>query len=150
MTSVRLVAFALLISPLFVFAQDQHVSAQSNPLVLPKHAEVPLQRPSESLRPVPDQPQQANAAQRLQNNAQLEAEARLQLPLVDANLDRGVFIPPYGDSWGDGICYKIRSYVVARDNKNSDSVHPVRYSTCQMGSKYHLKTTQAPPVSPER
>lgn len=39
----------------------------------------------------------------------------------------------------DTLCYKIRSYVVARDNKDSDSVHPVGYSTCQPASRYRLK-----------
>ena len=42
----------------------------------------------------------------------------------------------------DAVCYKIRSYVVARDNKHSDSVHPVGYSTCQPASKYRLRTTE--------
>ena len=42
----------------------------------------------------------------------------------------------------DAVCYKIRSYVVARDRKNSDSVHPVGYSTCQPASRYRLRTTE--------
>ena len=39
----------------------------------------------------------------------------------------------------DKVCYAIRSYVVARDSKDSDSVHPVSYSTCQPASRYRLK-----------
>jgi hypothetical protein len=39
-------------------------------------------------------------------------------------------------------CYAIRSYVVARDDKESDSTHFVRYSTCQPASRYRLKTAQ--------
>ena len=42
----------------------------------------------------------------------------------------------------DAVCYKIRSYVVARDSKNSDSVHSVGYSTCQPASRYRLRTTE--------
>lgn len=42
----------------------------------------------------------------------------------------------------EAICYTIRSYVVARDSKDSDSVHPVSYSTCQPASRYRLRTTQ--------
>jgi hypothetical protein len=42
----------------------------------------------------------------------------------------------------DTVCYKIRSYVVARDNKESDSVYPVGYSTCQPASRYRLRRTQ--------
>jgi len=41
----------------------------------------------------------------------------------------------------DGLCYTMRSYVVARDSKHSDSTHPVSYSTCQKASRYRLRTT---------
>ena len=47
----------------------------------------------------------------------------------------------------DATCFAIRSYVVARDDKNSDSTHPVAYSTCQPASRYRLRTTDAHPVS---
>ena len=44
---------------------------------------------------------------------------------------------------GDGtLCYTIRSYVVARDSKDSDSVHPVGYSTCQPAGRYRLKSAE--------
>ena len=48
----------------------------------------------------------------------------------------------------DSYCLKIRSYVVARDSKDSDSTHFVSYSTCQPASRYRLKTIelQAPPA----
>ena len=42
---------------------------------------------------------------------------------------------------GDSLCYAIRSYVVARDSKNADSVHPVGYTTCVPASRYQLRTT---------
>jgi len=41
----------------------------------------------------------------------------------------------------DTTCYTIRTYVVARDSKNSDSTHPAGYSTCQPSAQYQLKTT---------
>ena len=41
----------------------------------------------------------------------------------------------------DSLCYAIRSYVVARDSKHSDSVHPVGYTTCVPASRYQLRTT---------
>jgi len=47
---------------------------------------------------------------------------------------------------GDGLCYTMRSYVVARDSKHSDSTHPVSYSTCQKASRYRLRTTELPAV----
>jgi len=52
-----------------------------------------------------------------------------------------------GQSTSDTVCYKMRSYVVARDSKHSDSVHPVGYSTCQPASRYRLRTTQADSLS---
>lgn len=50
----------------------------------------------------------------------------------------------------DATCFKIRSYVVARDDKTSDLTHPVAYSTCQPASRYRLRTTDAHPVSGNR
>lgn len=41
----------------------------------------------------------------------------------------------------DAVCLKIRSYLMARDRKGSDSTHPVGYSTCQPASRYRLRTT---------
>ena len=41
----------------------------------------------------------------------------------------------------DGTCYAIRSYVVARDSKDSEATHPVSYSTCQAASRYRLRKT---------
>lgn len=46
-------------------------------------------------------------------------------------------------AWGvDETCYSIRSYVVARDNKDSDAVHPVSESTCQPASRYGVHTAE--------
>lgn len=39
-------------------------------------------------------------------------------------------------------CYTIRGYVVARDSEDSDSTHPVSYSTCQPAERFQLKTTE--------
>lgn len=41
----------------------------------------------------------------------------------------------------DTACYAIRSYVVARDSKESEATHPAGYSTCQPASRYRLRTT---------
>jgi hypothetical protein len=43
----------------------------------------------------------------------------------------------------DKTCYAIRSYVVARDGKDTDSTHPVSYSTCRPASRYHVKNVEA-------
>jgi hypothetical protein len=50
----------------------------------------------------------------------------------------------------DVTCYAIRSYVVARDFKDSDSTHMAGYSTCQPASRYGIKTTEERSVWLER
>ena len=42
----------------------------------------------------------------------------------------------------DSVCYTMRTYVVAKDSKDSDATHPVRYTTCQPSGRYRLKTTE--------
>lgn len=42
----------------------------------------------------------------------------------------------------DRTCYTIRSYVVARDEKGSDSTHPAGYSTCRPSDRYHVKSAE--------
>jgi hypothetical protein len=56
-------------------------------------------------------------------------------------------LPINGQLADDTLCYTVRSYVVARDSKDSDSVHLTRYSTCQPASRYRLRTTQAKKLS---
>jgi len=41
---------------------------------------------------------------------------------------------------GDNTCLSIRSYVVARDSRDSDSTHPVSYSTCQPSNRYQVRS----------
>jgi hypothetical protein len=47
-------------------------------------------------------------------------------------------------------CYAIRSYVVARDSKDSDSTHPAGYSTCQPSNRYQVKSADLRVVSGDR
>jgi uncharacterized protein YfaP (DUF2135 family) len=50
----------------------------------------------------------------------------------------------------DATCFTMRSYVVARDSKDSDSTHPTGYSTCQPASKYRVRTTEQGTVVQDR
>jgi hypothetical protein len=71
--------------------------------------------------------------------SKLETKTRTLVMGLDGPLD------------GDTTCYTIRSYVVARDSKDSDSTHMTGYSTCQPASRYRVKTTVGRgPVSLER
>ena len=45
----------------------------------------------------------------------------------------------------DRVCYTMRSYMVARESRNSDSTELVGYSTCQPSSKYELRITVEDP-----
>jgi hypothetical protein len=70
-----------------------------------------------------------------------------------AGKDKSFLITPEMDSDGilasadgpaaDFSCLSIRSYVVKRDSKNSDSVHPAGYSTCVPARRFRLKTADA-------
>jgi hypothetical protein len=54
--------------------------------------------------------------------------------------DKGGFVISPDLLPADTVCLKIRSYLMARDSKGSDSTHPVGYSTCQPASRYRLRT----------
>jgi hypothetical protein len=57
---------------------------------------------------------------------------------------------PSNESNADPTCYTIRSYVVARDSKDSDSTHPAGYSTCLASDRYHVKTAEMREVVGDR
>lgn len=57
-----------------------------------------------------------------------------------SNQETPTFVLPPDLLAGGEVCLKIRSYLMARDRKNSDSTHLVGYSTCQPASRYRLKT----------
>jgi len=57
---------------------------------------------------------------------------------------------PSNESDADTTCYSIRSYVAARDSKDSDSTHLAGYSTCQPTNRYRLKRTEIRVESPDR
>jgi hypothetical protein len=46
---------------------------------------------------------------------------------------------PSNEPETDTTCFAIRSYVVARDSKDSDSTHPAGYSTCRPSDRYKVK-----------
>ncbi len=50
----------------------------------------------------------------------------------------------------DNTCLTMRSYVVARDSKDSDSTHLVSYTTCQPSARYRVKTTEMRVVTVDR
>jgi len=64
--------------------------------------------------------------------------------LISPDMDRkGIVMLPDGPLAADVTCLSIRSYVVKRDSKNSDSVHPAGYSTCVPAHRFRLKTADS-------
>jgi hypothetical protein len=131
MTSVRLLTAAVLICTASAFAQEQSSSATH-----PNHTAEP-EKPAQTAATEP--------WKLVLNRPTYSRESSLQWLQLDPMAVRADAQP--GD---DTLCYKIRSYVVARDSKDSESVHPVGYSTCQPASRYRLKKTQIQTVSSAR
>lgn len=109
---------------------------------------IPEQRQTDSSAPSPNAPlsDQAGAndlaetVKRMVSSAESDSKSRtFRFTTPDEKL-MTVTLPP-GDSEGPA-CYTIHSYVVARDSKDSDAVHPVSESTCQPASRYGVHTAE--------
>ncbi len=156
MTLARLLAAPLVICSALVFAQQK-----PGPLAVPtlmadasQSATVAL---SEPWKFIPNQPTDAVNDKTSLNRLQIDqyklvpSKTDARTLLAGPNADAGMILSSLGgqpDS--DNTCLKIRSYVVARDSKDSDSTHPVSYSTCQPSSRYRLKTTEIRTQSVDR
>ena len=44
----------------------------------------------------------------------------------------------------NGVCFTMRTYVMAREDKNSDVTYPVRVTRCMPDSKLEFKSAVAP------
>jgi len=49
-------------------------------------------------------------------------------------------VSPFADESLKNVCFKMRTYVVARDGYRSDAVRPVAYYTCLPGAKVGMKS----------
>ena len=102
--------------------------------------------PEEPWKFIPNQLADANSGKDPLNRLQIDkykvfrSNTNKRTLLVGPEADAGMFLT--GMEGLDGTCYAIRSYVVARDSKDSDSTHPVSYSTCQPSSRYRVRTTE--------
>ena len=125
----RLLLVAFFLCSLPAFTQDHpSVSGKtsSNAQQSPDFQTSPSARPSEPWRIIP------------------KSDKDKDLIVITPEMDRkGIVVSPDGPLAADTTCYAIRSYVVKRDSKDSDSVHPVGYSTCLPATRYRLKTADA-------
>jgi hypothetical protein len=154
MSLFRVLAIALLFCPLFGSAQESQVGQASSPTTAnPKAAssdslDAPNFSPKSSteVKPPLDALSQESSHQILnelnKDNYHILPPATKPQENLRVNTENGL--------WPDSTCYTMRSYVVARDDRGSDSTHPVSYSTCQPGSRYGLKTTETKQDSPSR
>lgn len=146
MTSVRLLTVTVLICTASAFAQEQ-LSSTTRPNRTAEPEKSAQAAATEPWKLVINQPADWNSGKNRLQQFQIDAY-RIDRSRIDpdrqpfrwgSQIDDIVMDRQPGD---DTLCYKIRSYVVARDSKDSDSVHPVGYSTCQPASRYRLKKTQ--------
>ena len=148
MMGIRLLMAISLISSASAFAQMQNDSSTpANQAATPIAAQIATQNPSpfkiDQLSD-PFLPEQNTESPRLllepfpQHSKEDEVLLKLNYGDLAANLnpDARMVVP------GDSYCLKIRSYVVARDSKNSDSVHPAGYTTCVPATRFRLRTTE--------
>jgi hypothetical protein len=158
MTPTRLLLASLLLCSLPAFSQDQKTGTVQMPgneissYMANRDAVVTL---SEPWKIIPNSPSalSMDSADRIRvdqfsldqgqvdlltGKSKSEAKTRTLALGLDGRMD------------DDATCYTMRSYVVARDSKDSESTHLTGYSTCQRASKYRLKTTEQRPVQLER
>jgi len=159
MTLARLLAAVLVVCSLPTFAQDQQ-SQSSSPStwrvvvrstkgnILEGDAFLFLlklnssARPAEPWRIFPSQPASYDSGQNALDPARLD-QYRLDQIRGDPSL-RHLKLDKLD---AETTCYAIRSYVVARDSKDSDSTHPAGYSTCQPSNRYQVKSADLRVVS---
>ena len=68
---------------------------------------------------------------------------KLHLP-ADMRLNPGKHLVIHGPM--EVTCLKMRTYIVARDEPDSDVTHPVAYRTCIPSSKYDFKSADVTSV----
>jgi len=136
MPLARLVAVVLVVFTSYAFGQQQPSSAGRLPGNLQWHDDfwvwTSTATPSEPWRILP-------------NSGQIK-ESTVEKPFKFSF----VFPDQIAIKTPDTLCYSIHSFVVARDRKDSDAVHPVRSSTCQPSSRYSVRNAEVrtAPVQP--
>lgn len=96
---------------------------------------------ADSTKPAQDQLSDSQTDRRVQDALNALTREMAEHHIDPNSVHPWVKISPDGvlTSGVDEDCYYIRSYVVARDNKDSDATHRVSESTCQPASRYGTK-----------
>lgn len=148
MTLTRLLVMALLVCSYPAFAQDYLTGMTQIPGsgISSSATKGAAAAPSEAWRILPNPP--ADFGFDETDHIRID-QYRPDQPSLQAKTQTLVMNSD-GQSDADTTCYAIRSYVVARDSKDSDSTHMTGYSTCRPASNYRLKTTEDHPRMEER
>jgi hypothetical protein len=136
MTLARLLTAALVICSLPAFAQDRQASK------LPPASALGLETAPTAGEPWRIIPNLSSDRDSRKNNTDRDQSAADAGSLhFKPGGQYGLVLRSDG-SEADLTCYAIRSYVVARDSKDSDSTHPAGYSTCRPSDRYQVRTTE--------
>jgi hypothetical protein len=122
MTSAHVVGLALLLTPLCTVAQQSSTQQSSA-----QQSGDPVKAPEGKA------------------NRQVEV-AEVQPGVLNPAVSGPILLPPIQVPDTDHVCFTMRTYVVARDRKDSDSTHLVRYSTCTPANSRGVKRVAQPPV----
>ena len=153
MTLARLFLVVLFVCALPGFAQDQKLSAAQNPENVSAFAtNRDSATPAEPWRIMPNRPSDLSSISpdRMRADQYVLDRSRGDFRSGRSDKTRTLVMGSNGPLDADATCFTMRSYVVARDFKDSDSTHPTGYSTCQPASKYRVKTTLQGPVGQDR
>ena len=148
MTLTRLFAAALVVCSTLAFAQTKSDSVAVSAQVAEVDKPAAVVSP-EPWKFIPNQLADASSGRDPINRLQIDkykvfrSKTNTRTLLLGPEADAGMVLSGLGgDLDGVTTCLKIRSYVVARDSKDSDSTHPVSYSTCQPSTRYRVRTTE--------
>jgi hypothetical protein len=155
MTLTHLVFAALLVCSVPAVTQDQQLIASQNPdNVATVAADNNSATPSDPWRILPDRSSNftSDSMDRMRIDQYVHGLGKGDLRSGRSNeaKRRTLVMGLGGPLDADATCFTMRSYVVARDSKDSDSTHPTGYSTCQPASKYRVRTTEQEPVKEDR
>jgi hypothetical protein len=147
MTLTRLLAAALVVCSTLAFAQTKTDSlAGSDQASASQPATAASSQPWKF---IPNQLADASSGKVPLDRLQIDkykvfrSKTNTRTLLLGPEADAGMVLSGLGgDLDGVTTCLKMRSYVVARDSKDSDSTHPVSYSTCQPSTRYRVRTTE--------
>lgn len=143
MTGIRLLMAISLVCSISAFAQTQNnrtspstnVTAPSSLTAANSEPWKILAEPEASSRSTADSPSQSL----MDHSKDPFLSGNPSGPLLNGSIDPNMAVR-YSVAGGDSYCLNIHSYVVARDRRNSDSVHLVGSTTCVPASRFRLRT----------